>query len=145
MLRTGVSAHNRPLNQDSNRSGAGQLAQFDPSLMSMKSPSRLPAEREVASHVFTGSKVCGNRGLSSAGMPDRAGRLIVQPFTPDDLAVAVIVDGESEIISERKTEAVTRDIAIAGNESGNSRLFAPRRSSVTGTAIERIPVRQASS
>src|ERR1039457_4352481 len=61
--------------------------------------------------------------LPSARVPDRSGRLIIHPFTPHHVRISVVVDGHSEIVAERKTEAFLTDVTIPGDVARDASLF----------------------
>jgi dihydroorotate dehydrogenase (NAD+) catalytic subunit len=81
---------------------------------------------DAASRVSTGT----SSRLSAGGVPDRSGRLIVQSFAPHNMRVAAVVDRESKIVAERKTEALLPNITIARRVARNSNFVAPGRSAV---------------
>lgn len=63
--------------------------------------------------------------LSAAGVPDRAGRLVVEAFAPNYVSVAVVVDGEAEVVPEGKAESRAVDVAVAAHVAGNTNLVSP--------------------
>ena len=79
-------------------------------------------------------------GLSSGGVPDGAGRLIIQAFAPDEVSVAEAIDGHSEVIAEGEAEAVFLDVGVAGNVGGDAGFVGPGSAAVAGTAVVGVPV-----
>src|SRR5271166_2831362 len=75
----------------------------------------------------------------SARVPDRPGRLVVSSFAPDGVGRAVIVDGESEVVSERKAEAAGQNVVVALDRAGEPGFRAPGRAAVRGTTIKSVP------
>src|SRR5690348_18032216 len=84
-------------------------------------------------------------GLSAAGVPDRPGSVPIQPFSPDNVCAAQIVNCHLEIIAEGKTETGRRDVAVASDVGRDPRFLGPGGAAVRRTAVERVPVRSRTS
>jgi len=56
--------------------------------------------------------------LAPARVPDRSRRVVVQPFTPNDLCVAAAINAHFKIISERKTKAIGLNVAVTRHVAG---------------------------
>src|SRR5437879_12375277 len=78
--------------------------------------------------------------LSSARIPDRSGRLIVHALAPHHVGILVVVDGDSEVVSEGEVETFLADIAIAGDIARELRLIRPGRAAVIGTTVVGVPL-----
>src|SRR5205807_9998180 len=56
--------------------------------------------------------------LALARVPDRSGRVVVQPFTPNDLCVAAAIIVHFKMISERNTKAIELNEVVTSYVAG---------------------------
>src|SRR5947208_15583610 len=57
--------------------------------------------------------------LAPARVPDRSRRVVVQPFTPNDLCVAAAINLHTKIICERQYEAIRSNVAVTRQVAGD--------------------------
>jgi len=68
--------------------------------------------------------------LPSAGVPDRARRLVIPAFAPDCVRRAVAVDGETEVVSEGKAETFRQNLVVTLNRPGEPGFGVPGSAAV---------------
>src|SRR5204863_3845010 len=84
-------------------------------------------------------RLCHTTRSFAVRRPDRPGGVVVQPFAPDRLGGAGIVNIHFEVIAERKTEAAGGDVAISGNKRGQFAFGRPASAAVVRRAVINVP------
>src|SRR5271166_2007202 len=77
--------------------------------------------------------------LSAVSVPDGTGRFVVIPFAPDGVSRSFAVNGQTEVIAERKAKACGTNVPVVWGGSGQLRLTRPARAAVGRRAVESVP------
>src|SRR5215211_5653871 len=64
-------------------------------------------------------------GLLSFCVPDRAGCVIIQGLSKDEMIYALFIDVHFVVITKRKAEAISEDIAVTAHVRGQVNFAAP--------------------